>query len=99
MRCSLSLRMLAVAVIGSCCLTGFAADKPKKDRDPAKFFQKKDADSDGFLTLQEFKAGMPEKAADKAGARFLKLDTNGDDKVSLDEFKTGMDKAPKRKKK
>lgn len=91
--------MLAVAVSCSCCLTVSAEDKPKKDRDPAKFFQKKDANSDGFLTLEEFKAGMPEKAADKAGARFLKLDTNGDDKVSLDEFKTGMDKAQKPKKK
>ena len=67
-------------------------------RDPAKFFQKKDANGDGFLTLDEFKAGMPEKAAEKAGARFTKVDTNADAKVSLDEFKAGMERGAKRKK-
>jgi Ca2+-binding EF-hand superfamily protein len=94
---SLCVGALFTAVCSS-GLTTLAADAPKKERDPAKFFQKKDANGDGFLTLEEFKAGMPEKAAEKAGARFAKLDANGDAKVSLDEFKAGMEKGAKRKK-
>jgi len=89
---------LVAVVLVTCCTTVSAADAPKKDRDPAKFFDKKDANGDGFLTLDEFKAGMPEKAAGKADQRFKKIDANGDGKVSRDEFKAGMEKAPKRKK-
>jgi Ca2+-binding EF-hand superfamily protein len=87
-----------VAAVGFCGMTSWAADAPKKDRDPAKFFDKKDINGDGFLSLDEFKAGMPEKAAGKADARFAKVDANGDSKVSRDEFKAGMEKAQKRKK-
>jgi Ca2+-binding EF-hand superfamily protein len=90
--------VLATSVIGMCCLTAFAADEAKKKPDPEKFFQKTDANGDGSLSLEEFKAGMPAKVADKADARFKKVDANGDGKVSLDEFKTGLDKLRKRKK-
>jgi hypothetical protein len=54
---------------------------------------------DGFLTLGEFKAGMPEKASGKADQRLKKLDANGDSRVSRDELKAGMEKAPRREKK
>ncbi len=91
------IRTFLAALACSLGVTAFAADAPKKDRDPAKFFQKKDANGDGFLTLEEFKTGMPEKAAAKAEGRFKKLDTSGDGKVSLDEFKAGMKDRPKRK--
>jgi Ca2+-binding EF-hand superfamily protein len=95
-------RALWVAALVAGCgfggVTTLAADAPKKERDPAKFFDKKDANGDGFLTLDEFKAGMPEKAAGKADQRFKKLDADGDNKVSRDEFKAGMEKGPKRKK-
>lgn len=87
-----------VAAVCSCGVTALAADAPKKERDPAKFFDQKDANGDGFLTLDELKAGMPEKAAGKADGRFKKLDANGDGKVSRDEFKAGMQDRPKRKK-
>lgn len=89
------------ALVAGCCFGGMtsqAADGPKKDRDPAKFFDKKDSNGDGVLSLDEFKAGMPEKAAGKADARFAKIDANRDSKVSRDEFKAGMEKAQKRKK-
>lgn len=92
------LGALLAAAVCCCGVTSLAADAPKKERDPAKFFDKKDANGDGFLTLDEFKAGMPEKAAAKADARFKKVDADGDGKVSRDEFKVAMEKAPKRKK-
>lgn len=38
-----------------------AEEKAKKKPDPAKMFEKKDADGDGALTLDEFKKGMKEK--------------------------------------
>ena len=38
-----------------------AEEKAKKKPDPAKMFEKKDADGDGALTLDEFKKGMKDK--------------------------------------
>ena len=67
----------------------FAAEG-KKAPDPAKIFARKDANSDGALTLDEFKAGLKDKALDKAGRRFKQIDSNSDGKLSLDEFKAGM---------
>lgn len=82
----------AVCVAVACCLAvpAVAADGEKKARNPAKVFQKRDANGDGSLSLEEFKAGMPEKALARADARFKKLDANGDGKLSLEEFKAGM---------
>jgi len=82
----------AVCVAVACCLAvpAVAADGDKKAPNPEKVFQKKDANSDGSLSLEEFKAGMPEKALTRADARFKKLDANSDGKLSLDEFKAGM---------
>jgi len=82
----------AVRVAVACCLAvpAVAADGDKKAPNPEKVFQKRDANGDGSLSLEEFKAGMPEKALTRADARFKKLDANGDGKLSLDEFKAGM---------
>ena len=79
-------------VMVACCLAVpvVAADGDKKGPNPEKIFQKKDANGDGSLTLEEFKAGMPEKALTRADARFKKLDASGDGKLSLDEFKAGL---------
>lgn len=60
-----------------------AGDAPKK-HDPEKVFAKKDKDSDGNLTKEEFTAGA--KDAAKAEAAFGKRDANGDGKVSKEEF-------------
>ena len=83
-------RVVCAAV--ACCLAvpAVAADGDKKGPNPEKVFQKKDANSDGSLSLEEFKAGMPEKALTRADARFKKLDANSDGKLSLEEFKAGM---------
>lgn len=84
-----------------CLLPGVAhAEQGKKAGgkrpDPAKVFSKKDVDADGKLTLDEYKAGMPEKALVKADGRFKKLDTDGDGRLTLDEFQAGMKDRPKK---
>ena len=75
----------ALAVVGST-----AAAAPGKQDDPQKRFARKDTNSDGFLTLEEFKAGLKDKALEKADKRFKKSDSDGDGKLSFDEFKAGM---------
>jgi len=97
MQCSWSVRvyavMVAVAVVAPAAL---AADK--KAPDPAKVFAKKDANSDGFLTLDEFKAGLKPKALETADKRFTRSDTDVDGKLSLAEFTAGMQDMPAKKK-
>ena len=53
---TLILTVLAVAAAESVTLAA-----PDKAPDPQKAFSRKDADSDGFLTLDEFKTGMKDK--------------------------------------
>lgn len=65
---------------------------PDRPIDPEKIFKRKDANSDGSLSLDEYKAGMKDKQLENADKRFKKIDTNGDGKLSFDEFKAGMPK-------
>lgn len=81
----LAMTSVVVLVLGQAAL---AADK--KAPDPTKSFARKDTNSDGSLSLDEFKTGMKDKALENADKRFKKIDTNGDGKLSLDEFKAGM---------
>jgi len=82
--------MLLGAALAIACAT--AGAEPPKTPDPQKIFSRKDANSDGFLTLEEFKTGLKDKALEKADTRFKKIDGNGDGKLSFDEFKAGMQK-------
>jgi Ca2+-binding EF-hand superfamily protein len=61
-----------------------APAKAKPKHDPAKVFKKKDADSDGFLSKEEFSKGA--KDAAKAGTAFDRKDKDKDGKLSLQEF-------------
>ncbi len=83
-------RLFAVSVVALVVAQAAFAAEGNKAPDPAKIFARKDANSDGALTLDEFKAGMKDKALDNADKRFKKIDTNSDGKLSLDEFKAGM---------
>ena len=76
-----------------------AEEKAKKKPDPAKMFEKKDANGDGFLTLDELKNGMKGKQLENAEKRFKKLDADGDGKVSLEELKAGLNAGGQKKKK
>lgn len=80
----------AVFAVAFGCMTPALSAEGKKAPNPEKVFAKKDANSDGSLTLDEFKAGLKDKALNNADKRFKKIDSNGDGKLSLDEFKAGM---------
>jgi len=83
-------RLFASSIVILVVVPAAVAAEGKKAPDPAKIFARKDANSDGAITLDEFKAGMKDKALDNADKRFKKIDTNSDGKLSLDEFKAGM---------
>ena len=83
---------LAFALLAVPGIDVVAHAAPGKAPDPQKVFSRKDANSDGSLTLDEYKTGMKDKQLEKADKRFKKIDTNGDGKVSFDEFKAGMPK-------
>jgi Ca2+-binding EF-hand superfamily protein len=83
----------AVLALGVTLLPAAADAAPeKKAADPQKVFNRKDANGDGSLSLDEFKAGMKPEVAEKADKRFKKIDGNGDGKLSFDEFKAGLPK-------
>ena len=73
-----------------------AAEKPK--RDPEAMFKKLDANTDGSLNLEEFKAGpMAKRNPDKADENFKKRDKDSDGKLSLEEFKAAGEKRAEKK--
>jgi Ca2+-binding EF-hand superfamily protein len=86
----ISTLVLAIAAIAA--VESVSLAEPAKAPDPQKMFARKDANSDGFLSLEEYKTGMKDKQLEKADKRFKKIDSNGDGKVSFDEFKAGMPK-------
>jgi Ca2+-binding EF-hand superfamily protein len=91
MHCFPMVRSVAAFAVAFGCMTpALSADGEKKAPNPEKVFAKKDANSDGSLTLEEFKTGLKDKALNNADKRFKKIDANGDGKVTLDEFKAGM---------
>jgi hypothetical protein len=66
--------------------------KPGKGGDkrptPEEAFKKLDTNSDGTVSLEEFKAGpRGKKDAAKAEEAFKKMDKDSDGKLTLDEFK------------
>lgn len=101
-------KMLMKRLMTWVCLFGFmaglvgqAAAQDKKDEkkkpDAEAVFKKMDKDSDGKLTLEEFKANKKGKALENAEKAFARLDKDKDSAVSLEEFKNRGKKAPKKK--
>lgn len=85
-------RLLATSLLLLLPAFSVTAAEEKADEktapDLAKMFAQRDANGDGSLSLDEFKAGLKDKALENADKKFKKLDTDGDGKLSLDEFKT-----------
>lgn len=60
---------------------------PAQPPQPEDFFKKLDTNTDGSLSLDEFKAGVPDNLDPAVtGNTFKNLDQNGDGKVTLEEF-------------
>lgn len=92
--CICTLSALAIAASLS-----FAQEAPKgpkgpggpgkgKRPNPEQIFKKLDADANGSVNLEEFKASPRAKEApDKAEEIFKKIDADSDGSVTLEEFK------------
>ena len=70
-----------------------AGDAPKKAPNTEKKFEKLDADKNGSLSLEEFKARAKDPA--KAEKKFTKLDSDKNGSLSLSEFSARPPKKPK----
>lgn len=84
--------ILATTLVSALALPAFAESeengdkKPAKERpDPEVIFKKRDTNSDGFLSKEEFGAKM--KDPEVAATKFTKKDADSDGKLSFDEFK------------
>ena len=89
------LRLLTAALM----LAGFqsmaeeGAPPPGGPRhDPGARFAKKDTNGDGKLSIEEFKAGMPEDKAAKADEIFAKIDADKDGAITKEEMKAAHEK-------
>ena len=60
---------------------------PPKDRSPEKFFQARDRNSDGEITLEEFIGNPDGRNVTALTKRFQQFDANGDGGLIIDELK------------
>ena len=79
--------VVAVTLMGSALCHAQAADPKKKQ------FEKLDADKNGSISLEEFKAKS--KTPDTADAKFAKIDADKNGSLSLEEWSAGSAKKPK----
>lgn len=80
----------ALALLFALSAPILAEDKPKPT--PEETFKKLDKDSDGKVSLAEYKGKKEGEKAEKAEARFKKLDKDNDGSLTLEEFKAGATK-------
>lgn len=88
------MKKTLIAIIALLAASGFTAfakegggapggDKPKHERPT---FEKVDADKDGKITLDEFKASAPKLDPAKAEEIFKKKDTDANGSLSKEEY-------------
>jgi len=61
---------------------------PPKERSPEKFFQARDRNSDGGITLEEFIGNPDGRNVAALTKRFQQFDANGDGALGIDELKS-----------
>jgi hypothetical protein len=82
--------MLALAEDAAAPKAGDQKGGRRGGGNPEEFFKKLDTNSDGNISLDEFKASpRGQKDSAQAEEHFKKLDANGDGKVTLEELKAG----------
>lgn len=87
--------LTSIIAISVSAFVATAADeaKPKKGGNPEEMFKKLDSNSDGSISLDEFKAGPAgKKDAAKAEEVFKKKDKDSDGKLSKEEAAGGNKK-------
>ena len=87
--------VVAITLMGSALCQ--AQDAPKKAPNPQQKFEKLDADKNGSVSSDEFKAKAKDSA--KADKQFAKLDADKNGSLSLEEFSAAPAKPKKPKKK
>jgi Ca2+-binding EF-hand superfamily protein len=93
-------RLLLCALVLGLGMGSASAEEKKPEQkkpDPAEVFKKKDKDSNGSLTIEEFmgKASEDPAKAEKAKKAFAAKDKDKDMKLSLEEFKAMPEKKKK----
>ena len=89
-----TVAMLAVALVGSSfTVQGTMGAEEKKKPEPEEVFKKRDKNSDGFLTWEEFKGKVEGEKEAAAKKQFEAKDADKDMKLSLEEFKAKVKKA------
>ena len=91
--------VLLSLVAGTFAKGAAEGDAKKKARDPGAMFDKKDADGDGKISIDEGVGKKKEAAADKMKAVFTKKDKDGDGFLSKEELLAKGGKKPKGEKK
>ena len=95
-------RLLLCALVlglGFGSVSGEEKKPEKKPADPAEVFKKKDKDSNGSLSLDEFmgkKVSEDPAKTEKAKKAFAARDKDNDMKLTLEEFKAMPMKKPKK---
>lgn len=88
-----SVALFACIAIGFVVPAQAAEEKPKPKPTPEEMFKRRDKNSDGFLSWDEFKGKLEGDKLAAAEKQFKAKDTNSDMKLSLEEFKAKVKKA------
>ena len=92
------MRRLLLCALVLCLGMGSLSAEEKKKPDPAEVFKKKDADSNGTLSYEEFagkKTAEDPAKTEKAKKAFAFKDKDKDMKLTLEEFKAMPEKKKK----
>ncbi len=92
------IQTLSIMALAASLSYGEDTAKPERKRpDPEKMFKRLDSDSNGSISLAEFKASpRAQRNPEKAGRIFKKIDADSNGEATLDEFKAHRPKHHRR---